>query len=54
MDKKITSRDFETSLFETVPFANDDKGRNPKSKVAIPSEMSIESAKNWVDNGSKL
>ena len=47
-----TNRADETPLFATLGMF--DGERDPKTKTAIPSDMAVEQAKDWVDNGSKL
>ena len=45
--------EFDAAIFEAMPIV-DNTHRHPKTGAADPSEMQIDAAKDWVDNGSKL
>jgi len=36
-------------LLDTTPLSDSSKGRKKDSNVAIPSDLSVEQAKKWVD-----
>jgi len=40
---------YDAPLFSTLAIADGSKGRNPETNVAIPSELAVEQAKEWVD-----
>ena len=39
----------DTPLFETLAIADGAKGRDPQTNVAIPSDIAVAQAKEWVD-----
>ncbi|MCL2571853.1 MAG: DUF3787 domain-containing protein [Defluviitaleaceae bacterium] len=40
---------YDTPLFDTLAILDDSAGRDVDSNVAIPSELAVEQAKEWVD-----
>jgi len=44
-----TNKKYDAPLFETLAIADDSGGRDPSTKVAIPSKQAVLDAKKWVD-----
>ena len=40
---------YDTPMFETLAMADNSKGREPETNVAIPSDLAVEQGKEWVD-----